>query len=59
MDVFAGAETGIDEILLFQDFQGIAVGVLSVALAQGFAIPIKAEPAEIFFDLLVLGFAAA
>jgi hypothetical protein len=54
LDVFACAETRIDEILLFQDFQGITVGVLSTALAERFAIPIDAKPTEIFFDLLIV-----
>ncbi len=59
LDVLTSAEARIDEVLLFQNFQGVAVGVLSAALAEGFAIPIESEPAEIFLDLLVIGFANA
>lgn len=58
-DVLTRAEAGINKIVVLQGSERIAIGVLSAALTQRFSIPVEPEPAEIFLDLLVVGFADA
>ena len=42
LNVFACAETRIDQTALLQDLQSVTVGILAVTLTEGVAIPIQA-----------------
>jgi len=52
-DFPAGAEAGVNHAEALEVGQGLAVGRKSVSLFPGWFLPLKTQPMEVIFDLLV------